>query len=1115
MPAPTFTFKVTATDTTETTFDVISFRGEERISQPFEYRLVLRHTDPQLDFSKVVNQNAELVMAQSTGSPAIPTTVRTAGVVSSFRMNRTFETNGKRYVECEAVLVPKLWRLKLFQQSRVFQGLDVKGIIERVFEQEVSPGVPVLSSSDYTFQLKETYQKREFCAQYRETDLDFVQRLMEHEGWYYFYDGGVLVISDSKDHLYPLQAPKSVDFVQTTEGPHPTGENIHRFIYDEHIVPKAVEVRDYDYESFAAAEQVSHNTSMANTTAAEPEYARVGTHYEHGLFTVEQKHVGSDYKKSNDPDSAAAGNDDITRRTTQVTHLAMVRAQELEAQRVRGQGASNVVRLQAGHLFDLVGHFRFPSTGAREFLITAVEHRFEPLDPERTLTEQNPAVYQNTFTCLPSSIQYRSPRITPVPRVPGVMTAKVVAPSPPVAPVPPDPSSPTYGVDKPAYDAAKAQYDIDLAEYNERLPYEGPVDVEGRYHVEIPFDPDPENGAGMSGTSKRVRLAQPHAGPDYGFHFPNRPDTEMVFACLDGDPDRPLGISMVANPWTHTPVPTTEHGLGSQNPTTGSAAESSRSTFDKFKNVIRSARGHQIILDDNDAGANVGMTFQVGKAQNSAGRDIYWGSKMELGGYRHLSNLERTLGIISTAVGYFRSVFTRDFPGMASEVLGIMASQITTDDYVDDTFGTTTPIGVNIWTNKNVSITGKDGVNITSPNLFGMFSTSLFNGDDDSKNQYQAEAISKFLINTIWQDVINGTADEIMDTKEDEDKYKTNPHVNPKVKAAFKWRSNFKEQRLSALVFTLLQRTGINVSSMGELKLTSLQSTSVAAGQGGMALKSFGNIEQKADLGVEISSHEGIKITTKGRPYKGKGIFKALGKLGDAVSPALKAFIGQFESRFANFSKDPNEMFSIDINNDDGDILLHTGGSEQKGTGDIMSHVEGEGDVKAFANKGMVHAWSGGDGVVLEVGSRDGLKDKAALRNLAPNKAKGRLKLDEKELLGFSEKLVQFVVGSDYEKDDSGITIKDGSILIKCGQASIELKKSGDIMIKGKKITQQATSDITMKGSNITSAANMNNKMDGLNIKLKASLDATVEGTMMNAVGKITSVKGSLVKAGA
>ena len=1141
MPDPVFTFRFEATtykpDGTRdvvTKFDVVKFEGEEQISQPFEYRLTLKLAQPLSDFGKVVNQEAELMMEQefddaNAMSGRSKSTVRAAGVVSSFRANRQYidSSTNTTYVEYEAVLVPAFWRLSLFQQSRVFQGRTVQQIITDIFEQEVNPGIPVLGASDYEFLLDETYPPRDFCVQYRESDLDFIQRLMEHEGWYYFYTQDAatgrpkLTITDANPHEPMVQAPKDVNFFEGLGGTILVDDQIYRFHYDRRIVPKKVYVRDYNYEAFQTAEMKFQDTSA-------PDYARVGAHHEHGLFTVD-KDYQDDFARSVEKDSdsnLAAVTNAINRRGPRLARIAQVRAQELEVQREGGQGESNVVRLRAGHRFKFVGTFPFPTDpmnpAPSDFLVTAVGHRYTPVEivhdkGQTTERTELMTVYRNTFACLPVSIQYRPPRVTPVPRVPGVMTAKVVEElGRPVAPMPPDPTSPTFVIDQVAYDVALKTYQDELKAFNKRVTYEGPVDDEGKYRVELPFAPDPTDPMKGS-TSKRVRLAQPYTGDDYGFHFPSRPDSEMVFACIDGDPDRPLGLSMVHNPWMHTPVPTTDRQLGSQNPATGSAAASGATTYDKFKNVIRSSRGHQLVMDDGDAGSNVGITLQVGKAENKAGRDIYWGSKIELGGYRHMSPLERILGIASTAIGYFRSVFTRDFPGMASEALGIIASQVTTDDYVDDTYGTTTPIGVNIWTNKSVNITGKDGVNITSPNLFGMFSTSLFNGDDDSKNQYQAEAISKFIINTVWQEVIDGTADEIMDSKEATDDYAKNKYKNPKIASTFKWTENFKEQRISALIFTLLQRTGVNISSMGELKLTSLQSTSVAAGQGGLVLKSFGNIEQKADLGVDISSHEGIKISTKGRPYKGKGIFKALRKLGDAIpNPGLKAFMGQIQSRFSNVGLDPNEMFPIEINNDDGDILLHTGGSEQKGEGDIMSHVEGKGDIKTFANKGLVHAWSGDKdkGIILEVGSRNGLSGNAANAPLRADRAKGRIAMDEKILHGFSAKKMQFAVGSDYLKDDSAITIEDGSILIKCGQSSIELKKDGTITLKGKSIIQKANTDIKMDALNITSKANGNYKVDASNIKLKATIDATVEGVMFNAKGQLSTVKGSLLKLG-
>lgn len=1064
MPAPTFSFKVTAKDgtsTTETAFDVRSLEGEERISQLFEYRLRLRYGHPEdlalskdLDYGQVVNQDAELIIAQQAldSLPGeqpryVPTEVALKGIVSSFRMTRRFDDGG---VECEAVFVPKAWRLGMYHGTHVFQGLTVPEIVRAVFE-------PVLDATDYEFRLEDEsrYPKREFCMQYQESHLHFVQRLLEHEGIYYYFDGGTLVLSDDRSKTPAVAGRPRVVFRETSGALTPADDQVYRFVYNEQIVPAQVTLKDYDFGAFKQDDETSHPTGPA---ANNGDYARVGTYYEHGRYVREKKDwVAKESDDTPPPPSGTAPDP----RGIQMGRIAQVRAEEIEARRQVVGAVSTASRVQSGHVFTLEGHFRFDG----DYLITNVRHTYDG------------EAYQNEFTCLPAAVTYRPPRTTPVPRIPGIMTAKVEGASP----------------DDPA-----------------------DVDPEGRYRVKFPFAPDPRNAADVDEKSPPLRLAQPYAGKDYGVHFPNRAETEMVFACLDGDPDQPLGLSVVPTPWTHSPVPNAGLELGSQNPPTDSATGET-TTFQSTKNVIRTRRGHQIVMDDDDGSANVGITLQAGKAENSAGRDIYWGSKIELGGYRHLSSLESVLSTISTAVGYFRTVFTRDFPGMASQALAILASQITTDDYIDDTFGNTTPIGVNVFTNKNVNVTGKDGVNITSPNLFGMFSTDLLGTDKDlSKNQYQAEAISKFIVNTVWQEVINGTADELMDVKEAATKYAASGTKYPKTAAAFKWTENFKEQRISALFFTLLQRSGVNISSMGELKMSSLQSTSVAAGQGGLALKSFGNIEQKADLGVDISSHQGIKLSTKGRPYKGKGIFKALRKLVDNLkNPALKAFMGQVESRFSNVMNDPNAMFPIELHNEDGDIFLHTGQPGKKGKGDIMAHVEGSGDLKLFAEEGDIHAWSGGSGFTFEVGSRDGLSGDQALEPLSANHAKGRLVMTDKTIHGFSEKHIQLAVAKTYEKDDSAITIKEGQIEIKCGQSSIVLKKDGTITLKGKDITLDATSKVEVKGANITSEAKSNHKVAGLNVASEAKVKNEVKGTMVNldATG-IAGVKGSLVKVG-
>jgi Rhs element Vgr protein len=1081
MPTPTFAFNVTAADGTGTAFTVSELEGEELISQPFEYRLTLRHADANLDFSKVVNQAAVLTMSQEAkGTPPVPTAVKIAGVVASFRITRQFDDGD---VECEATLVPKLWRLRMFHGSRVFQGLSVLEIVDRVFAQPIGGAAALTKTDDYEFRLDDEtrYPKREFVMQYRETALDFVQRLLEHEGIYYYFDDGKLILSDHRSQEPDVEGKRAVHFGEATGSLTPADDQIYRFIFAEQVVPGDVVLRDYDFEAFKDY-KVFPDPSASTAPSSSGSYARVGTYYEHGRFAVDDR--GWTGTKAEDPQGQPADSNASPtpsqeaegRRQAQMERIAAVRAEELEAQREVGEGQSTASRLQAGHVFALENHFRFDDA----YLVTGVRHRFRP--PPTGATPD--AMYWNEFTCINAMTQFRPPRRTPVPRVPGVITAKV------------------DGVN--ANDGSAK------------------VDAEGRYRVTFPFDPDPENGQGVSEPSRPLRLAQPYAGKDYGIHFPNRADAEMVIACLDGDPDRPLGLSVVPTPWTHAPTPNKQHDLGSQNPTTGSAdTGDDKTTFESVKNVIRTQRGHQLIMDDGDASANVGITLQAGKSENerSTGSivDTYWGSKIELGGYRHLSALERVLGIASAAVGYFRNVFSRDFPGMAGDALGAIASQVTTDDHIDDAYGSTTPVGVNIYTNKNVNVTGKDGVNITSPNLFGMFSTSLMPGDDAGKHQYWAEAISKFMINTIWQDFMNDTADDLLDIEAKAKKYKANKFKNPKAIAALTWEKNVKKKRISSLFFTLLQRSGVNISSMGELKMASLQSTSVSAGQGGLNLKSSGGITQEAELDVNIEAHQGIKISSKGVPYKGSGVIELLDRLADKVLP-MKALVGMIQTKFSNLTLDPNARFKIELENEEGDIFLHTGTGDDKG-GDIMAHVQGNGQLKAFVNDGQLHAWSGKSGVqggiLMEVGSRDGLGESEALKPLNQSKVGSRITQTDKLVDVFGKEQVQLRT-VDFAQGDAVIKlVKGDQIELKCGQSSLILKKDGTITLKGKAINLEGSKDVKMEGGNITSKASMNNKIDGSNVKLKATLDATVEGGVtMNAKGKMTTIKGSLLKAG-
>ena len=1051
MASPSFSFKVQHPDVPDDTFDVIAFKGREHISRPFRYVLRLLSENHELDFAQIVNQPAELVMDH------VGTIVPITGIVADVRQVETRLFQGAEHSLYTATFVPALWRLRFYHRSRVFQKLKVGDILERVLSEA---GLSVVLALDAE------YPTREFTVQYNETDLDFIQRLMEFEGIYYFFSGNRLVVTDARAHEPGIVGNRPVHFEEAKGALTDEEEYIRRFIRTQQIVPEKVRVRDYDYSAFAWEEDLEQATDPSNNGGG----GRVGTYYEHGRYMLNDKGWVSQ-KSGDEPGSASPS------REQQVERIAQVRAGELETQRAVVKGQGNAARLRVGHRFELADHPRLDG----EYLVTQVRHVYMDSD------------YTNTFACLAAPTQFRPPRRTPVPRIPGIMTAKVDGAS---SEPPPDPTSSQYVNNPEGFKQAYEAYQKDL------LDQPAYLDEEGRYRLRFPFD----TGSGGD-PSKPVRMAQPYSGPDYGMHFPNRAETEMVFAYLDGDPDQPLGLSTVPNPWTHSPVKNKKLKLSSQNPIMqGPNAEVN---FLETKNVIRTQRGHQLVMDDGDGAGNVGITLQVGSAENAAGRNVYWGSKLELGGYRQKSNLEIGLDSASHVIGWLKSAFARDYVSLVGLTLGAIASQVTTDDYLDDTYGTTTPVGASLFSNKAVSLTGKGGVNITSPNIFGMFSSDLIQGPDSDDPRSYMEAITKFLMNTVWQDVVNAAASEVMDARDKAKKYEAEGKKNPKLRAAFKYDTTIRETRISDLFFTLLQRSGINISSAGELKLASLQSTNIAAGQGGFGVKSYGGIEQKADLDITLDAHQKIKITTKGKPYQGAGIMKAVREVAGKVPPLGKLLAKlPSQARISQPLGKPEESYSIELENENGDILLHT---NEKGA--VMAEARGTGDVKTFAHKGQLHGWSGKE-TLLEVGDRAGLTGDAFLDPLADDKVGTRLRMTDKVVDVFGKDQVQLST-MDAQSSESFIKIDKGDqIEIKCGQASIVLKKNGDITFKGGNIKIEGMKDIEMKASNITSKANMNVKLDGVNVKLKASLDATVEGTMVNAKGQITAVKGSLVKIG-
>jgi type VI secretion system secreted protein VgrG len=472
---------------------VSEFTGVEEVSHTFRFVIQLTSTDGELDLDAVVGQPATLALMRQDGevSPI-------HGIVQDFQQ-KAFTTGTYFY---EATLVPRLWLLSLNHQCRVFQNLKVDEIVTEVLKQAG------FGARDFRFVLRTPLPTREYCVQYRETDLAFIQRLLEHEGIYYFFEhpssgGEVAVFTDDRAQSPDIDGARAIEYhpgagLGTTD----EVDYVREFGAQRQLVSGKVILKDYNYRT-----PETHLLASANLDHPQP-----GVYYDYGAH----------FKNAKDGE-----------------RLAQVRTQEFDAQRRLFHGETNSPALRAGHIFALAKHFRGDFNA--DYLLTRVEHQGSQGRAFGIgLDAQTRPVYQSRFTAILATTQLRPVRETPIPRLSGIITARLE----------------TGGGDY-AY-----------------------IDDQGRYRVKLPFDlSDNANGT----ASRAIRMAQPYSGPNYGMHFPNRADTEMVLACVDGDVDRPMGLSTVPNPSNASPS------------VAGNKAQC----------VIRSAGQNELTLDDSIGSENI------------------------------------------------------------------------------------------------------------------------------------------------------------------------------------------------------------------------------------------------------------------------------------------------------------------------------------------------------------------------------------------------------------------------------------------------------------------------------------------------------------------------------
>ena len=362
--------------------DVLLFHGmhaREEMGRLGEFQLDLLSPKKDVNLDDILGKNVTVKLALPDDS-----TRYFNGFVTRFSAGEQYG----RYFRYYATVHSWLWFLTRTTDCRIFQEMTVPDIVKKVFADH--------PDADFKFELTGTYRKWNYCVQYRETDFNFISRLLEEEGIYYYVkhtEGhNTVVLTDSTSKHTPTSGYEKVSFVSPEQVIRPELERITSWDFTREIQPGVYVHDDYDLER----PSVELKTRKVLARSYSPSDYEVYDYPGHYI----QKPDGEQY--------------------------AGVRIDEYGSQFETAQAVTNAKGVTVGSLFTLEHSPRDDQN--REHLILAASYDLEFSEYE-AMPDGGGTQYRCSFVAMPSSQQFRPKRSTPKPFVQGPQTAVVVGPA--------------------------------------------------------------------------------------------------------------------------------------------------------------------------------------------------------------------------------------------------------------------------------------------------------------------------------------------------------------------------------------------------------------------------------------------------------------------------------------------------------------------------------------------------------------------------------------------------------------------------------------------------------------------------------------------------------------
>lgn len=361
---------------------LIGVEGREAISQLFEFDLLLTSDEPLADdvLADMLHKPCAIALGGHGGD-------QVHGLLSEVWEIDTSQSKTPRYI---AKLVPTVWLLTQAANSRVFQHVTVPDLVRRVVG-----AYGLKDPTDFrVFELNDSLE-RDHVVQYQESDWDFLQRWLEHEGRFYWFEHGsqheALVIADNNAECGVIAEPANVSYRGRNNLATGAEATVWDFDRRQRRVPARVVVSEYNHR-----------------TPAEPLIAQSEVDGVYGFGTVVLHHQHFRSREQGDA-------------------LAKIRAEQIACERSTIHGRADCARFRVGLVFELEDHPNEDRNG--RYLITSLQHSAGyAVRDEREYEGDAPLrPYQSTFTAIEVEVPYRPALRTPAPRIHGIVTGHISA----------------------------------------------------------------------------------------------------------------------------------------------------------------------------------------------------------------------------------------------------------------------------------------------------------------------------------------------------------------------------------------------------------------------------------------------------------------------------------------------------------------------------------------------------------------------------------------------------------------------------------------------------------------------------------------------------------------